>query len=84
MKTVGGWLMIAGSVVAGLVGLLATLTSAVAILKSLSGDSSAYGIGYVVGQIFVAIIILAIAWKLFTKGRSLTRAAPPATPVDGT
>jgi hypothetical protein len=79
MKKVGAWAMIVMSVLVGLVGLAATLSGALTIVKAISGQSSAYGMGYAVGQLVAIVIIFAIAWKLFKKGRSLLSSTSQGT-----
>lgn len=83
MKKVGAWLMLVFAAVFALAGVLSgfNLIMLVLAVGSMAAESSEL-IGVLTGRLFVFIIILAIAWKLFTKGRSMLSggASAPAEP----
>ena len=84
MKKFGAWIMIIGSVLLGLIGVLAAISGVLTLINALSGESSAYGMGYAAGQVIVVILIFAIAWKLLAKGKSLLSSAPAGSASDTT
>ena len=79
MKKVGAWLMLAFAAGFALIGVFSGFNLIVAVITvgSVAAESS-YLIGVLTGQLFVFIIVLAIAWKLFTKGRSMLSGGSPA------
>ena len=83
MKKVGAWLMLVFAAGFALVGAFSGINLILAVITvgSAAAESS-YLIGVLTGQLFVFIIVLAIAWKLYTKGRSMLSgaAAAPAEP----
>lgn len=84
MRKVGAWLMLAASVVLGLLGVVSGINLTLTLITIGSDASaSAYGIGALTGQIVVLILILGIAWKLFTKGRALLSRDRSASIGDG-
>jgi hypothetical protein len=84
MKKLGAWLMLTIATLFALVGTLLTLN---AILRALSffggSDVSAYEMGALTGQIVGLLLLFAIAWKLFTKGRAMLKVENPRANVKG-
>jgi hypothetical protein len=81
MKRLGAWLMLAIAALFAFVGTLLTVNAILRALSFLGGnDVSAYEMGALTGQIVGFLLLFAIAWKLFTKGRTMLKVEIPGQP----
>jgi hypothetical protein len=75
MKRFGGWLVLTIAIVFALGGTFLAIDAILRLLSVVGGShASAYELGGLAGQIVGLLLLFAIAWKLFMKGRAILNA----------
>lgn len=70
MRTLTGWLLIAGGLLAGFVSLLAAVAGILSLQKVLTGPGFPYAAGYLIGYLLVVVVMFVLSQRLMKAGRA--------------